>query len=166
MPKADIAAQRGSSQDNAGEERPPRPGATKRSAGAVFVANQPASGAPVPSMAFATTHIRRAEPAPSATALTRANDQALRRALEQAGWNSSMMRTVGRERGCEPPPRRTNFQQWATTVIRRSGLVPSVTALPRASDQRTCRAPEFLDSAERLRSLSIRRFSSNSEMGT
>jgi hypothetical protein len=36
-------------------------------------------------MAFATTHIRRAEPAPSATALTRANDQAIRRALENAG---------------------------------------------------------------------------------
>jgi hypothetical protein len=35
--------------------------------------------------AFATTHIRRAELVPSATALTRANDQAIRRALEQAG---------------------------------------------------------------------------------
>ena len=34
--------------------------------------------------AFAT-HIRRAELMPSATALTRANDQAIRRALEQAG---------------------------------------------------------------------------------
>jgi hypothetical protein len=35
--------------------------------------------------AFATAHIRRAELIPSATALTRANDQTIRRALEQAG---------------------------------------------------------------------------------
>jgi len=35
--------------------------------------------------ALSATTIRRAELRPSATALTRANDQAIRRALEQAG---------------------------------------------------------------------------------
>ena len=34
---------------------------------------------------MSVTTIRRAELTPSATALTRANDQAIRRALEQAG---------------------------------------------------------------------------------
>jgi hypothetical protein len=50
----------------------------------IAIANPPWFGIPQHGLVSVTT-IRRAELMPSATALTRANDQAIRRALENAG---------------------------------------------------------------------------------
>jgi hypothetical protein len=55
--------------------------------------------------AVSVTTVRRAELTPSTTALTRANDQAIRRALNRRGWNSSMTKRVDQECGCEAPLR-------------------------------------------------------------